>query len=382
MTLRARPTRTGRVGVRAPSRVWLILPAGLSLLAGLDAALLLAGLAAPVDDTQLASRHGVLMTLGFLGTLIALERAVALRAPWGYAAPALLGAGGLALIIGLPAHVGAVLLADGGVALVAVYAMLQQRQHDDSTAVELLAAVAATGAAILWIRLPVAELLLWLVAFVVLTIAAERVELARLHLPPSAGRLLLAAGVLLVLAAIVSLAQPDAGNCAAGLILLVLTALLAVHDVARRTIRLPGLPRLSAAALLCGYVWLAVAAGVLLYAGTPTTTAQYDTAVHGVFLGFGMSMVIAHAPVILPAVIRRPMPYRPMQWAPLVVLQVSLVVRILGANLLGLQHFWKLGAALGVIALLLLPITVVASLIPTRTARVRTARTPAGKAST
>lgn len=349
-----------------PGRAWLMVPAAVSLLAGLDAALLLAGLAAPVDRGDLPARHGVLMTLGFLGTLIALERAVALRARWGYAAPALLGAGGLALAVGLPAHVGAVLLADGSAVLLAVYAMLYRRQHDESTAVESLAAVAATGAAILWLRLPVSQLLLWLVAFVVLTIAAERVELARLHLPPEAGRLLLAGGALLTLAAIASLAWPEAGDRSAGLILLAMTAVLAVHDVARRTIRLPGLPRLSAAALLCGYVWLAVAAAVWLYAGTPTTTAQYDTAVHGVFLGFGMSMVIAHAPVILPAVIRRPMPYHRMQWAPLVVLQVSLVVRIFGGNLLGLQHFWSIGAALGVIALLLLPLTVVASMIPAR----------------
>lgn len=345
-----------------------MVPAALSLLAGLDAALLLAGVAAPVTGTALPARHGVLLTLGFLGTLIALERAVALRAPWGYAAPALLGAGGMALTIGLPTHVGAVLLADGGAALLAVYAMLYQRQRDDLTAVEALAAVAATGAAILWLRLPVSQLLLWLVAFVVLTIAAERVELARLHLPARAGHLLLTAAVLIVASAVVSLTWPDLGDRAAGLVLLLLTGTLAVHDVARHTIRLPGLPRLSAAALLCGYAWLAVAAAVWLYAGMPTTPAQYDTAVHGVFLGFGMSMVIAHAPVILPAVIGKPMPYRRVQWAPLIVLQLSLVLRILGGNALDLERFWTMGAVLGVIALLLLPLTVVASLLMARKA--------------
>ena len=353
-----------------PTRAWLMAPAALSLLAGLDAALLLAGVAAPVHSGVLPARHGVLMTLGFLGTLIALERAVALRVAWGYAAPGLLGAGGLALTLGLPVHVGAVLLADGSAVLLAVYAMLYRRQRDESTAVESLAAVAATGAAILWLRLPVAELLLWLVAFVVLTIAAERVELARLHLPAFAGHLLVGTGVLLLAAAVASLAWPDLGDRAAGLVLLVLTVALARYDVARHTIRLPGLPRLSAAALLCGYCWLAVSAVVWLYAGTPTTPAQYDTAVHGVFLGFGMSMVIAHAPVILPAVIRRPMPYRRIQWAPLVVLQLSLVLRLVGGNALGLQWFWTTGAELGVIALLLLPLTVLASMI-TNTRSVR-----------
>ncbi|GGB44847.1 hypothetical protein GCM10011492_39920 [Flexivirga endophytica] len=355
------PRRGG--ATRAPLRAWLLVPAGLSLLAGLDAALLLADAAAPVRNGTLPARHGVLMTLGFLGTLIALERSVALRAMWGYAAPALLGAGGSALAVGLPAHAGAVLLADGGAVLVAVYGKLYQRQHDEPTAVEALGAVAATGAAVLWLRLPVSELLLWLVAFVVLTIAAERVELARLHLPARAGHLLIAGGVLLMLTAVVSLAWPDLGDHAAGGILLLITAALARHDVARHTIRSPGVPRLSAAALLGGYAWLAVAAGVWLYAGTPTTTAQYDTAVHGVFLGFGMSMVIAHAPVILPAVIRRPMPYHPMQWLPLVVLHLSLVLRLLGGNALGIQSLWTAGALLGVVALLLLPLTMLASIL-------------------
>lgn len=352
-----------RHALQAPSRGWLMLPAALSLLAGLDAALLLAGVRAPVAGAGLAARHGVLMTLGFLGTLIALERAVALHRPWAYAAPALLGAGGVALAAGLPAHVGAALLADGSAALLAVYALLYRRQHDASTAAEALAAVAATGAAVLWLRLPVAQLLLWLVTFVVLTIAAERVELARLHLPSYAPHLLLAAGVLLTGSAVASLAWPNAGDHAAGAVLLALTFTLMVHDVARHTIRLPGLPRLSAAALLAGYVWLAVAAVVWLLSGTPAAPAQYDTVVHGVFLGFGMSMVIAHAPVILPAVIRRPLPYRRIQWAPLVVLQVSLVLRIVGGNALGVHPSWTTGAVLGVAALLLLPLTMLASTV-------------------
>jgi len=36
----------------------------------------------------------------------------------------------------------------------------------------------------------------------------------------------------------------------------------------------------------------------------------YDAVVHAIFLGFVISMVMAHAPVILPAVLRRPLPYR------------------------------------------------------------------------
>ena len=55
-----------------------------------------------------------------MGTLISLERAQALRNPLAYLAPALLGAGSLALIAGAPALLAQLLLLDGGLAFLAV----------------------------------------------------------------------------------------------------------------------------------------------------------------------------------------------------------------------------------------------------------------------
>ena len=54
----------------------------------------------PTPAARLAGSHGLLMTFGFLGTLIALERAVALGRPWGYAAPLASGLAGALLIAG------------------------------------------------------------------------------------------------------------------------------------------------------------------------------------------------------------------------------------------------------------------------------------------
>ncbi len=45
-----------------------LLLAGLSLLAGLDAALLLLGLPAPVTTERLPEVHGILLVIGFVGT--------------------------------------------------------------------------------------------------------------------------------------------------------------------------------------------------------------------------------------------------------------------------------------------------------------------------
>ena len=64
-----------------------------ALLAGLWAGRL--GWKLPTWQARLASAHGPLMVAGFLGTLVALERTVALGDRWCYAAPGLSGAGPL-----------------------------------------------------------------------------------------------------------------------------------------------------------------------------------------------------------------------------------------------------------------------------------------------
>jgi hypothetical protein len=342
-----------------PDRGWLLLPAGAALIAGLDGGLLRLGVPAPVTADRLMDVHGPLLVLGFLGTLVALERAVALRQGWAYAAPGLLGAGAVALLAPVSRTIGQALLFDGSVALVAVYVALWRRRPDDVVLVELLGAVAAACAAVLWMRLDVAELLPWLVAFIVLTIAAERVELARLHLPPTAGRMLVAGSVALVTTAAGSVLVPGPGTRILGGVLLVSAAWLARHDVARRLVRTRGLPRFSAAAMLGGYAWLAVAALGWLALGRPTGTRGYDLVVHATFLGFAMSMVLGHAAVILPAVIRRPLPYRGVFWVPLCLLHAALVTRVLAGDVAGLAAARVAGSIGTVVALVALPVTVI-----------------------
>jgi hypothetical protein len=343
------------------SRAVFLIPAGVAMLAGVDAALLLLGVGAPVSAPRLADLHGMLMVAGFLGTLIAMERAVALRHPLGYAAPLLLGVGALALLTPAPLALGQLLLVDGAVAFVAVYAALWRRNHDDVVIVELLGAVHLAIASILWLRVDVPWLMPWLVGFVVLTICAERVELARLAMPSTGGRTLVVHAAALTTALVASLLWPEVGARLAGLVLTSLVVWLVRHDVARRTIRATGLPRFSAAALLGGYVWLLVAGLAWLVGGEQTEGSTYDLVIHSVMLGFGISMVMAHAPVILPAVLRRPLPYRPVMWAPLVLMHAGLLLRIGAGDLAGLHTIWQAGSVVNVIALLLFLVVAIGS---------------------
>ena len=126
-----------------------------------------------------------------------------------------------------------------------------------------------------------------------------------------------------------------------GAALLVVVAALLRVDVARKMLRGKGLPRFSAACLLAGYAWLAVAGGILLLVPDPLAGGGYDAVVHAVFLGFTMSMIFAHAPVILPAVLRRPLPYRPVLYAPLALLHASLLVRVGIGDGTGWEPVWR-----------------------------------------
>lgn len=340
---------------RVPSwrLVWM-LPAGIALLAGLDAALVLIGLPAPIDGSRLPEVHGMLLVLGFVGTLISLERATALRRWYGYAAPMLLGLGGLALVVpAVPLIAAKAVLVAGTAAFVIVYIPLWQRQYDAALLTQLLGAGVALVGAILWL-VPdsMTHVLPWLIGFVVLTIAAERVELARITMGPRAGSWLLAHAWAMVAALVVGVVLPHAGAIGLGVMLISLTGWLLIHDVARRTVRSTGVTRYMAACILAGYVWLALAGAVLLL-GRPDTQPQYDAVVHAVFLGYTFSMIMAHATTILPAVLGISLPYRRAFWISAMLLHLSLIVRIFVGDAWGIAQGWQIGGALGVIALVL-----------------------------
>lgn len=369
----ARATGTPARTRPSPRLLWMI-PAGLALLAGLNAALLLIGFPAPVTTARLPEVHGVLLVLGFVATLVSLERATALARGWGYIAPALLGAGGAALVLDpLPLVVGKALLVAGTAAFTLLYVPLWRRQYDAPLLVQLLAAGLACAGAILWLGgADVIRVLPWLIAFVVLTIAAERVELARITMGPQAGIRILVHAWALTLALLLGVALPDAGAIALGVVLASLVVWLVRHDVARRTIRATGVTRYMAAAILCGYLWLAVAAALLLF-GVPGGAA-YDAVIHAVFLGYTMSMIMAHATTILPAVLRITLPYRPAFWVPMALLQLSLVIRLWWGDGLGWAPAWQLGGVLGVAALVLFFATAITSAVlgPPKAPRAKT----------
>ncbi len=364
MTSALRPTGQG-IGIGASKRPVLdrtglrlvfLIPGGLALLLGLDAALLLLGLWAPLSFAEVAELHAPLMVFGFVGTLIVLERAVAVRRVWAFAAPALLGLGSLVLLAPLPSAAGKTMIAVGFLVLLLIYRVIWLRSPAAAIEVQILGAVAGLAAAILWLAgAPIAALVPSMATFLVLTIAGERLELARISpaMDARAERLGLGASVLLVASAAIAPLWPEPGYPLLGIALALLVVWLFRYDVATHLVKTSGLPRYMAVCLLAGYVWLLVPAAIWLVAGQVFDGPLYDAALHAVFLGFVLSMIMAHAPVILPAVLRKPLPYRWFLYIPVALLHLSLAVRLLGGDARGSVEALQWGGGLNVAATLL-----------------------------
>lgn len=354
---------TGRaaIGLAAPRvhRIRYVPPllaaAVVILLAGLWEGLVYLGLPLPAGAASLHEGHGPMMVLGFLGTLIALERAVALNAAWAYVAPVAAALGGLAVLVGAPDRLGPILLAIGGAVLVAVFAAIHRIQASLHNIVLAAGAVCWVLAAGTWLAgWSVPRFVPWLAGFLVLTITGERLELSRLTAVSRAARsLFIGAAGLFTAGMIASTVTEPPGVRVAGLGLLALAFWLGRYDIARRTVRAHGVTRYIAAALLTGYVWLAVGGGLWLAVGRMSSGPAYDAMLHAIFLGFVISMIFAHAPVIVPAVLGRPFPFRRILYVPLVLLHLTLVLRLLGGDAAGNRAAWQWGGSLNEVALLL-----------------------------
>ena len=331
-TAHAAPTsrRATRL-TRAP----ILVLAGLAMAAGLLGGLARLGLPAPGSTTALPVVHGPLMVAALFGTVIGLERAVAMGGRWPYLAPILSGAAGVLLIAGgEPALAAALSIAAAAVLLAG--SLLVLRRHP-----ALHAAVLAGGCACLlagnfvWLAGPTAgDPVPWWIGFLVLVIAGERLELSRvLKPPPGRTALFLAAAGLLLGGIALSSLRFDGDLAVLGPGLLAMALWLARYDIARRTIRQSGLVRYVAACLLVGYLWLGVA-GLMAMAAPADAAFVRDAVLHAIFLGFVLTMVFAHAPIILPALLKVTVPYRPVFYAHVALLHATLLLRVV-ADLFG-----------------------------------------------
>ena len=319
---------------------------------------------AELHNSVLAGRaavaHAQLMLSGFLGTVIALERAVAIKQRWALAAPVISGVASVLMLNGY-VEVAALLGICAALIFVAVNGALVAHQPLAHTWLLLVSSLAwLIGNIFFAAGRGLDAVLPWWFAFVILTIAAERLEMSRLmsHHPLALPSLVSIVASLLIGAAL-SLSAGASAGVLYGVSMTALAIWFGGFDIARRTALAHGLSRYMAVCLLGGYVWLGVAG--LAWIGMAVGCPGRDLALHALGLGFIVSMVMGHAPVILPAVARVKLLYGPWFYVPVGLLHASLVLRLFAG--IGHPALRTAGAVLNAAALALFAVTIVGSVV-------------------
>ncbi len=326
-----RAQRGSSVAGIAARPVFLVLVA-LSLLTGIAGGLLRLGVVLPATQNanwlgQAALVHAALMICGFLGTVIGLERAVAVKLRAAFLGPLASSLGGLCLLSG-QAGIGAWLIAAASVVFTGVNIVVVRRQSASHTWLLLAGAFAwLVGNLLFAAGQGIGATLPWWFGFLVMTIAAERLEMTRLmRRRPAAPMLLLAVLAAMLTGAASSFVSLRLGGVLYGVSLVLLALWLITFDIARRTVFAQGLSRYMAVCLLSGYVWLAVAGAA--WAATALGLPWRDAALHALGLGFIFSMIMGHGPVILPAIARVKLQFGWFFYVPLAALHLSLALRL------------------------------------------------------
>jgi len=134
----------------------------------------------PVISTVIPLAHGQLMVGGFLGTVITLERAVVIKKFWSFLGPIFTGIGSLVIILDIHSTSGAVLITLGSLILIMMFIQFIRTHPALHTGVMTLAAAMWFVGNVFWLLgFSMANVLMWWMGFLVLTILGERLELSR-----------------------------------------------------------------------------------------------------------------------------------------------------------------------------------------------------------
>lgn len=331
---------------------------------GIYSGLLRLGYGMPWLSDKLAIDHGPLMVSGFLGTVISLERAVAIGKRWAYLAPLCAALGGLTFIVGLSTFVGVALTTIASVILSVATIYIFIRQRELFTLTLLLGSLSWLLGNLFWLNgFPTIHLMPWWISFLVLTIAGERLELSRVLPPSSNSKLVFVLIITLFLIGVLVATLDSSVNVQIlSVALLALFFWLLRQDVARHTIRQNGLTRYIAVCLISGYFWLLIGGLIGLFTQPLVPGSTYDAFLHAILVGFVFSMIFGHAPIIFPAVVKIKITYHPTFYLPITVLHVALAVRIIGDLLLH-PVCRSIGGVLNAIAIALFIITKISAII-------------------
>jgi hypothetical protein len=320
--------------VRFVPRIITLVTVVVALLGGLGSGLARLGLHVNSQSLDWIHIHGPLMICGFLGTLICLERAVALasRCRWSVLVPAINTLGTVILLFMPEAMLPKSLLTLGSLGLLLLFSLMLWLHPSFDVAIMAAGALCWLFGNVLWLNgHPIYQLVHLWTAFLILTIVGERLELSRVRrLTPWSEWLLMLTAAIYLAGVLITVFSLDWGVPLLGLGASLMAVWLLRYDIARRTIRQPGLPRYIAACLLLGYGWLGFGGIMAIWKGAVFAGPDYEIILHAYLLGFVFSMIFGHAPIILPALTGLQLRFTPVFYGHLALLHVTLACRMYG----------------------------------------------------
>lgn len=294
----------------------------------------------PVNLPAAASNHGLLMTGGFLGSLIALERSMVMKHRLWLLVPFI---SGFSVILFLSGNVQggmyALVFAAAGLSLV-LYLQAAKHKIDNQWILFLGGLLWLIGNILVLKTGLIAAATPWWIGFILFTICGERLEMTKfLPHPKWAKPLFYALMALFLIGINISFHGP--GRLGMGIASIGMALWLMKFDMAKISMRKSGQHKYIGTGLMVGYFWFLFFGIILCF--IPHHANFYDLFLHSFFLGFAFSMIWAHAPIILPAVLNvKAELYHPILWIGWWLFQLSLAVRII-STFTGSQpfRFWS-----------------------------------------
>ncbi len=307
----------------------LILPLVLlSLLTGIFAGWFRIGWNLPVSLPS--GEHGALMIGSFLGTLICLERSVSYPNRLALIVPAVNALSIIFFLLKLP-QIAYMCLILGGAGLTAIYYMVYVKHKGLHVLIMMTGGLCYfAGSAILYNTSFYPSVITWWIAFLFFTITGERLELSKFILFKNTlkKQSVLVIFLLIFTAGIFLPFHSTSGSLAPAVSLIGTALWLFKYDMAKHSLKKSGQSFYSGLLLLTGYVWLVIT-GIFFALGA-YFGSFYDASLHAFFLGFVFMMIFAHAPVILPAVLKLGIsPFGKTLYIWYGLLNVTLVLRVL-----------------------------------------------------
>ncbi|MCA0365716.1 MAG: hypothetical protein LCH67_16870 [Bacteroidetes bacterium] len=271
------------------------------------------------------SQHGVFMVGGFLGTLVSLERVVTFHKPALFLIPFSFGISVLTFLTG-HAPVSHILLMAGSIGyLVVCFVIFRKFKNEGDFLLALGAVFQFTGHFVLYKTQSYPMAFAAWMLFFLFTIVGERLELSRFL--PRKKYQKTELYFWLISISVSSALYHYGSSFILNISLIGLATWLLRNDISIINLKKQGSYKFLGISLLAGFCWLIIT-GLLGFSESPL---KYDALLHAFFIGFVLNMILAHAPVIFPAMLKINFkPFHPIFYLWLTLLNLSLLMRISG----------------------------------------------------